>query len=114
VTSALSISGVFDLEPLRHAPFLKDDLRLTAAAVRKLSPVGFPAPRGRLVAAVGAEESDEFVRQNALIQQAWGRQAVPVAETIPGVHHLNILHDFVDPQARLHQMAQDLLDASAH
>ncbi|TMH33332.1 MAG: alpha/beta hydrolase [Betaproteobacteria bacterium] len=109
VTSALSISGVFELEPLRHAPFLKDDLQLTPAAVRKLSPAGFAPPKGRLYAAVGADESEEFLRQNALIQQAWGRKTVPVAETIAGEHHLSILRQFVDPQTRLHNMARELL-----
>ncbi len=46
VKPALCISGLFDLEPLRTAPFIQGDLRLTPASVAKLSPVGFPAPRG--------------------------------------------------------------------
>ena len=44
VHAALALSGVFDLEPLRKAPFLKDDLGLTPAAVRKLSPAYLPQP----------------------------------------------------------------------
>ena len=36
VQNALAISGVFDLEPLRHTPFLKDSLRLTAQQVRQV------------------------------------------------------------------------------
>ena len=35
---ALSLSGLFDLEPVRHAPFLQADLGLTPATVRRLSP----------------------------------------------------------------------------
>ena len=38
VYNALSISGVFDLEPLRHTPFLKDSLRLTPEQVRMGEP----------------------------------------------------------------------------
>ena len=38
VHGALSISGLYDLEPLRHVPFLGDDLHLTPASVRRLSP----------------------------------------------------------------------------
>ncbi len=53
VKSALSISGLHELEPLRHAPFLAPDLALTAAAARRLSPALMPAPPGALVTVVG-------------------------------------------------------------
>jgi arylformamidase len=109
VRGALAISGVFDLEPLRHTPFLKDDLKLTPASVKRLSPAGFAAPQGTLYAAVGAEESEEFLRQNELIRQAWGAPAVPVCEAIPRTNHLNVLHDLADPQGRLHLLALQLL-----
>jgi arylformamidase len=112
VGSALSISGLFDLEPLRHTPFLKGDLRLTPASVRRLSPARFPAPEGVLYATVGAQESDEFLRQNALIRAAWGPSAVPVCESIAGAHHLNVLHDFADPMGRLHGLTLQLLGLS--
>ena len=106
---ALAISGVFDLEPLRQTPFLQADLRLTPDAVQRLSPAGFAPPAGTLYAVAGAEESEEFLRQNALIQERWGRQAVPVCETIAGAHHLNVMHALADPEARLHQLAKELL-----
>jgi arylformamidase len=75
VQDALSISGLYDLEPLRHAAFLQADLKLTPKAVRQLSPVNFPSPRGRLTTVAGTNESDEFLRQNLLIQKVWGRCA---------------------------------------
>ena len=109
VRSALSISGVFDLEPLRRTPFLQGDLRLTPQSVERLSPARFPAPEGRLFATVGADESDEFLRQNRMIQDAWGMRAVPVCESIPDTHHLNVLHELADPHARLHRLALHLL-----
>jgi arylformamidase len=109
VKDALSISGLYDLEPLRHTAFLQDDLKLTPQAVRRLSPVNFPAPRGRLITVAGTKESDEFLRQNLLLQKAWGRQAVPVCETVAGVNHLDILHGLVDTKARLHALAKGLL-----
>jgi arylformamidase len=113
VPSALSISGVFDLEPLRHTPFLQADLRLTPALAKRLSPVHFPPPTGRLFATVGADESAEFLRQNRLIQNAWGTRAVPMCEAIPGTHHLNVLHALADPEARLHRLALGLLGLGA-
>ena len=106
---ALSVSGVFDLEPLRRAPFLAPDLRLDRATARRLSPARLPTPRGRLHAVVGGDESEEFLRQNALIRDAWGAAAVPVCESVPGRHHMDVLFDLADPQARLHRLARDLL-----
>ena len=113
VRSALSISGVFDLEPLRRTPFLQSDLRLTRASVARLSPAGLPAPEGRLYATVGGDESEEFLRQNALIRRRWGERAVPVCEAIAGTHHLSVLHELADPQARLHRLALELLGLPA-
>lgn len=114
VQNAMAISGVFDLEPLRHTAFLQDSLRLTPKQVRQVSPAGFAAPplqdgRGELVAVAGADESDEFVRQNQLIQTAWGPEVVPVCETLPGLNHFSVLEALVDPQHRLHKLAKKLL-----
>jgi len=109
VKGAMSISGVHDLEPLRHTPFLMGDLKLTPGSVRRLSPAYFPAPRGTLHATVGGEESEEFLRQNALIRQAWGEKTVPVCEAIPQTNHMNVLHDLADPQGRVHRLTLELL-----
>jgi len=109
VQSALAVSGVFELEPLRHAPFLAPDLGLDAASARRLSPALMPAPRGRLVAVVGADESEEFRRQSAAIAAAWGSRAVPVCEEVPERHHMNVLHELAEPSSRTHRLALQLL-----
>ena len=109
VGSALAISGLFDLAPLRRTPYLQVDLRLTPAAVRRLSPARLAPPAGRLYAVVGADESDEFLRQTALICGAWGARAVPVCEGIPGADHFTALDALADPRQRLHALALQLL-----
>jgi arylformamidase len=109
VKGALAVSGVFELEPLRHAPFLAPDLHLDAALARKLSPAAMPAPRGRLVAVVGGDESEEFKRQSALIADVWGSRAVSVCEEVPGRHHMNVLHALAEPGSRTHRLALQLL-----
>jgi arylformamidase len=110
VQAALSISGLFDLEPIRHTPFLQADLRLTPASAARLSPARWPAPAGaRVACVVGGDESSEFLRQNALLREAWGARAVPLVETIPGADHFTVLHELADPAARLHAIALDLL-----
>ena len=110
VAGALSISGLYDLEPLRHTPFLQADLQLTPAAVARLSPAFFPRPKGaKLYATVGGDESDEFLRQNRLIRDVWGPTAVPVCETVPARNHFTVLAGLADPQGRLHTLALRLL-----
>jgi arylformamidase len=110
VSGALSISGLYDLEPLRHTPFIQGDLKLTPNSVARLSPAFFTRPKGpKLYAAVGLDESDEFLRQNRLIRDVWGPTAVPVCETIPGANHFTVLSGLADPAGRLHELALRLL-----
>lgn len=111
VQGAMSVSGVHDLAPLQRAPSLQADLRLDAAAVRRLSPVRFPPPVApqTLFALAGERESEEHRRQNRLIRDAWGARAVPVCEELPGCNHYTVLHDLADPQGRAHQLMRQLL-----
>ncbi len=110
VKNALSISGLYELESIRHTPFLADALRLTPTQARKSSPAWMPPPKqGQLFAVAGADESQEFLRHNALIQQAWGRKTVPVSEALPGLNHFSIVEALTKPRHRLHQLAAHLL-----
>lgn len=112
VRSALAISALHDLEPIMHTPFLQPDLRLTPAQVAQASPARLPAPpHGTLYSVAGGDESAEFLRQNRLIQDAWGAERVPVCEALPGLNHFSVLEALVQPSHRLHQVALDLLRA---
>ena len=89
VKNALSVSGLHDLEPILHTPFLQGDLKLSAQQVRQASPALLPVRAGgRLAAVAGGDESAEFHRQVELIRAAWGPAAVPVAELLPGLNQL--------------------------
>ena len=109
VKAAVSISGLFDLEPVRLTPFLQADLRLTPPQVRRLSPAFFARPRGPVHALVGGDESAEFIRQNQLIRDQWGPSSVPVCEALPGLNHFSVLQDLVDPEGRAHSLTRGLL-----
>jgi arylformamidase len=110
VKGSLSLSGLYDLAPLMHTPFLQPDLQLTPAQVRQASPALLPSPpRGRLYSVAGGDESSEFLRQNQLIRAAWGVRRVPVCESLPGLNHFSVLSALVEPGHRLHQLAQRLL-----
>jgi arylformamidase len=111
LAGALAISGLYDLEPVRLTAFLQSDLRLTPSQVNRLSPAFFPRPKaGKLYAAVGADESEEFIRHNQLIRDQWGPTAVPVCETVPGENHFSVLESLADPQGRLHDLALRLIE----
>lgn len=110
VRNALSISGLHDLEPIRHTPFLQAALHLTEQQVLQDSPARLLAPaRGLLFCAVGGDESEEFLRQNHLVQDAWGSHFVPRCQVLPGLHHFSILDTLAQPDADLHHMALNLL-----
>ena len=113
VKAALSISGVFDLEPLRRTPFLQPDLRLTPRSVRRLSPAGFPAPAGTLRAVAGALESEEFLRHNRLIRRRWGALTGPVCDTIADADHFTVLEGLALSGSRLHTLALQMMGLSA-
>lgn len=114
VKSALSISGVHDLSPLVHVPFLQNDLRLTAASARKLSPALLPAPPGRLVAVVGGDESEEFQRQTALIAARWRSPTVVTSMVVAGDNHMTVLGRLADPRSEVFGEALRLLGLGAN
>ena len=110
LAGALCISALYDMEPLSRVPSLQADLQLSQASVARLSPAFFDRPKaGKLYAAAGSEESDEFLRQNRLIRDVWGPTAVPVCETVAGKNHFTVLESLVDPAGRLHELALRLL-----
>ena len=71
------------------------------------------APKGSLVAIVGGDESEEFLRQSALIAQAWGPGTVIGAETVPGRNHMDVLHELADPHSASHARGLRLLGLPA-
>ncbi|MGJ7610692.1 MULTISPECIES: alpha/beta hydrolase [unclassified Variovorax] len=112
VRNALSISGLYDLRPLQRTPFLEHTLNLTDADALRASPALWPAPkRGQLYAVAGGEESEEFIRHNAMIRDAWGRNTVPVCEVLAGLDHFGVVDALADPAHTLHRHAVQLLEA---
>ena len=114
IKNAVSISGLYELESIRRTPFLQDSLKLTSVQVKKVSPAWLPAPkvsggRGVLCGVAGGEESAAFMEHNALIQQAWGHKAVPVAEVLPGLNHFSILEALIQPGHRLNELTRAAL-----
>ena len=93
VRGAVGLSGIYDLEPLRHS-WLQPTLQLTPELVTRNSPVRLPrpAPVPTLVA-VGEQETAAFHAQSRAYAEALG--AGPVL-TVPGRNHITICHDLRD------------------
>lgn len=92
IDRAISISGVHDLRPLRlHS--MNADLRLDAAEVLTESPVLLdPLPGIAVTAWTGALERPEFLRQAALLTEAWaGKTDMRPPVFAPGRHHFDVI-----------------------
>ena len=100
IRHGISISGLFDLEPIRQTPFLAD-LGLTPEEAQAQSPIHHRHTGGQLTAVVGGDESEEFLRQNGLLRTAWGEAAAPVAEVLPGLNHFSVVEELTRPSSRL-------------
>ncbi len=109
---ALSISGLYDLTPLRKTPFLQTSLKLTAQHARMASPALWPRPKkGVLYTVAGGDESAEFLRHNRLIHQTWGPKTVPVCEDLAGLNHFSIVTDLTKKGTRLSALMKQLLSS---
>jgi arylformamidase len=102
VPAAYSISGLFDLTPLVGIP-MAQDLRLDESEARSVSPLFWPAPKGRpFDAVVGALESSEFLRQSRTIADSWGKAGAQTRyEAIPGANHFTVIEALADPQSAM-------------
>ena len=100
IRHGISISGLFDLEPIRQTPFLAD-LGITPEEALAQSPIHHRHTGGQLTAVVGGDESEEFLRQNGLLRTAWGEAAAPVAEVLPGLNHFSVVEELTRPSSRL-------------
>ena len=92
VAAGVPISGVYDIEPLRHTP-LNDAVRMDEAEARALSPIFLePATTAPMAVVAGGDESDEFRRQARDFAAEWGRFGVESEILIvPGTDHFTVL-----------------------
>jgi arylformamidase len=89
---------------------LQSSLHLTESEVLRCSPAWMPAPAsGSLISVAGALESDAFISHNHLIQEAWGRERVPLVEDLQGLHHFSIVNELAKPGSHLHGLLMQQL-----
>lgn len=106
VRAGVAVSGLFDLEPVRHCD-INEVIGLDAAEAEAMSPLGHVAPRGRrLVVAWGETETAEFKRQSLDYAARWvERGGMLDAFEVPGRNHFDVILDLADPHSRLGRAA---------
>lgn len=102
VPAALGISGLYDLRPLL-ATRLNDTLKMTEQSARTDSPLLWPSPVGKqFVAAVGASESDEFIRQSKTVIACWlGAGVRAQTQIVPDKNHFSVIDGLSNPHSDL-------------
>jgi arylformamidase len=110
LAGAITISGLFDLEPLTRAPFLREDLNLDADDARKLSPAYLPQlNEAPLLRAVGALETEEFHRQSDLLEQSWPDACQTKLIRVADRNHITACETLAEPQSELFRAVQSLI-----
>ncbi len=109
VRAALGISGIYELEPIRHS-YLNEKLGLDEAASRRNSPVRQPTgPHKPLSLVVGSAELPLLRRQTADFACYRATHGLPVSyEEIPGANHFTIMNEMIAPQGRITALIREL------
>ncbi len=110
VKGICSISGVYDMRPLRDC-YHQDILHLSEAEAEALSPIlQVPKRAGPLICAVGSEETEAFLTQQDDLIAAWraaGLRATSV--DLPGRQHFSAVDALGETDHPLFQTVRDLI-----
>ena len=97
LAAAVLVSGIYDLEPLRHS-YLQPAIRLDDGIVARNSPLFAVRPCATpLLVTWGGDESAEFARQSTSFHEAWLAAGNP-SELLPqpGANHFSATDGFED------------------
>ena len=114
VRAGMAISGIYDLEPIRHS-YLNVKLGLDEAASRKNSPIMVAGgPMKPLSLVVGSAELPLLRKQTADFAGHRARYGLPVTyEEIPGADHFTIMNEMAAPQGRIMKLIRQLFERTA-
>jgi arylformamidase len=108
VRGGLAISGLYDLEPIRHC-YVNDKLGLDAEAAARHSPMLNPLTPKPLVLAVGGAELRLLRQQTRDFARRREAAGMPGSfHVLPGHDHFSIMEEMARPLGRLAELARDL------
>jgi arylformamidase len=114
VRAGMAISGIYDLEPIRHS-YLNVKLGLDEAMSGRNSPMmqqgGAMKPLSLLA---GSAELPLLRKQTADFAGHRARYGLPVTyEEIPGADHFSIMQELLSPEGRITTLIRQLLEQTA-
>ncbi|HKU08425.1 MAG TPA: alpha/beta hydrolase [Bradyrhizobium sp.] len=114
VRAGVAISGIYDLEPIRHS-YLNEKLRLNEAMSRRNSPMMQPdGPAKPLSLVVGSAELPLLRKQTADFAGHRARHGLPVTyEEIPGADHFTIMNELIAPEGRITTLIRQAFERAA-
>ena len=109
IKGGLSISGLFDLRPLRYS-WLQPKVLLTHDVIQQQSPqFHIPDSAPPLMMTVGGEEPAEFLRQSNDYHLAWTAKGLAGNyKPLAGKNHFSAIDGFLDPDSELMGMLNTL------
>src|SRR6201996_7043183 len=114
VRAGMAISGIYDLEPIRHS-YLNEKLGLDEAASRRNSPMMMAGgPMKPLSLVVGSAELPLLRKQTADFAGHRAQDGLPVTyEEIPGANHFTIMDEMAAPGGRVTTLIRQLFERTA-
>jgi arylformamidase len=114
VAAGLSISGVFELAPLRDSPHVNDKVKLTEVEIETLSPIRLPGVNKPLAIAYGTGELPAMICSSRNFHAYRSQSHLP-GSLIPVVktNHYTILDELRQPNGALTRAVAQLAEDSA-
>jgi arylformamidase len=111
VRAGMAISGIYDLEPIRHS-YLNVKLGLDEAMSRHNSPMMHPGGVQKPLSLVaGSAELPLLRKQTADFAAHRAKHGLPVTyEEIPGANHFSIMDELASPQGRITTLIRQLFE----
>jgi arylformamidase len=109
VTAGMAISGIYDLEPIRHS-YLNVKLKLDEAMSRRNSPLMQASDAMKPLSLVAGRAEQPLLRkQTADFASHRARYGSPVTyEEIPGANHFTIMNEMMSPTGRITTLIRQL------
>src|ERR1700681_2039729 len=111
VKAGMGISGIYDLDPIRHS-YLNVRLRLDGPMARRNSPMmQADGPLKPLSLVVGSAELPLLRKQTADFAGHRAKYGLPVTyEEIPGADHFTIMNEMMAPEGRITTLIRQLFE----
>jgi len=110
IKGGVAISGIYDLEPIRHS-YLNVKLGLDEAMSRRNSPMLLTHPVKPMALVVGGAELPLLRKQTADFAAYRASHGLPVTyEEIPGANHFTIMDEMAKPAARITTLIRQVME----